>query len=863
MSLSEKCLILCSGLLLLATLNGCGSESPTRDFTAGGALPSTYSISGTISAAAGSAVDLDTNNPLAPFAGNDAPSAAQQLANPVVLGGFASAVATGISGDRFESAPDLQDWFRITLNAGQTVSLTIADHDGDEANVANPDLDLFLLDPTTLLDVQTSQGLGRQETITVLTGGEYLLQIYAFTAGSNYILTMGQTPADVSSAALRIEDDFIPGEVIVRFVEPDSAVGTITPQALSGRNASLGLVPRAGHPGDPMLFRLAPATSVQALSMPEAGRRSKGTESALQQAKRETLNRVKALRRRADVVSADLNYIRSPLLIADDPLFPTQWNLAQINLPQAWELTAGDPAVVVAVLDTGVLLNHPDLAGRLCTAADNCPGYDFVADPISGADGDGIDPDPADPGAQDRPDGSSSFHGTHTTGIVGAAGDNALGMAGVDWTALLMPVRVLGAGAGTSYDVMQGVRYAAGLSNDSGTVPGRPADIINLSLGGGGFSQVEQDLFSQLHADGIFVVAAAGNASSSLPSYPAAYSGVVSVSGVDIDRNLAPYSNFGVTIDVAAPGGNLATDRNGDGYADGVLGPGGDDHTGSLAFTYSPYMGTSMAAPHVAGIASLMLAVDPALTPTEFDTLLAAGSLTEDLGGDGAAVRNDQFGYGLIDAQKAVLAALDLAGGGALPPSLATSPALLDFGSNLTSLPLVLANAGGGSLTVTNVSFTAPWITEVALGVEPVPGSGLGTYIVTVERLGLASGIYAATITFETDLPASYPVTLLMQVGAGSVPDAGFHSIELIDPDSGEPLQSVSAAINPVSGTYSYSFSDVAPGGYLVVAGTDSDHDGQICDPGEACGSYPLLTNPTRITVSNGDLTGIDFSSGY
>jgi len=863
MSLSEKCLILCSGLLLLATLNGCGSESPTRDFTAGGALPSTYSISGTISAAAGSAVDLDTNNPLAPFAGNDAPSAAQQLANPVVLGGFASAVATGISGDRFESAPDLQDWFRITLNAGQTVSLTIADHDGDEANVANPDLDLFLLDPTTLLDVQTSQGLGRQETITVLTGGEYLLQIYAFTAGSNYILTMGQTPADVSSAALRIEDDFIPGEVIVRFVEPDSAVGTITPQALSGRNASLGLVPRAGHPGDPMLFRLAPATSVQALSMPEAGRRSKGTESALQQAKRETLNRVKALRRRADVVSADLNYIRSPLLIADDPLFPTQWNLAQINLPQAWELTVGDPAVVVAVLDTGVLLNHPDLAGRLCTAADNCPGYDFVADPISGADGDGIDPDPADPGAQDRPDGSSSFHGTHTTGIVGAAGDNALGMAGVDWTALLMPVRVLGAGAGTSYDVMQGVRYAAGLSNDSGTVPGRPADIINLSLGGGGFSQVEQDLFSQLHADGIFVVAAAGNASSSLPSYPAAYSGVVSVSGVDIDRNLAPYSNFGVTIDVAAPGGNLATDRNGDGYADGVLGPGGDDHTGSLAFTYSPYMGTSMAAPHVAGIASLMLAVDPALTPTEFDTLLAAGSLTEDLGGDGAAVRNDQFGYGLIDAQKAVLAALDLAGGGALPPSLATSPALLDFGSNLTSLPLVLANAGGGSLTVTNVSFTAPWITEVALGVEPVPGSGLGTYIVTVERLGLASGIYAATITFETDLPASYPVTLLMQVGAGSVPDAGFHSIELIDPDSGEPLQSVSAAINPVSGTYSYSFSDVAPGGYLVVAGTDSDHDGQICDPGEACGSYPLLTNPTRITVSNGDLTGIDFSSGY
>lgn len=863
MSLREKCLILCGGLFLLTTLFGCGSDTPTRSFTAGGAPPAAFSVSGTITAAASSDVDLDTNDPLAPFVANDTPAAAQQLSNPVVLGGYASAVATGVAGDRFASAPDLQDWYRIFLTAGQTVTLTIADHDGDETNAANPDLDLFMLDPTTLLDVQTSQGLARQETITVLTTGEYYLQIYAFTAGSNYMLTIGQTPAAVSTAALHIEDDFVPGEVIVRLEEPVAAGGTITPQALSELSASLGLVPRAGHPGDPMLFRLASGTSVQTLSMPEAGRRSKGIESELQQAKRETLNWVKALRRRADVVSADLNYIRRPQLVPNDPLFPSQWHLAQINLPQAWELTTGDSAVVVAVVDSGVLINHPDLAGRLCTPTDNCPGYDFVADPISGADGDGIDPDPADPGSRDLPDGSSSFHGTHTTGIVGAAGNNTLGMSGIDWGALLMPVRVLGAGVGTSYDVIQGVRYASGLSNDSGTVPGRPAAIINLSLGGGGYSQVEQDLFTQLHAAGVFVIAAAGNAGSSLPSYPAAYAGVVSVSGIDIDKNLAPYSNFGVTIDVAAPGGNLATDRNGDGYADGVLGPGGDDHTSTLAYTYSPYMGTSMAAPQVAGVVALMLAADPLLTPSELDSLLAAGRLTEDLGGDGAAVSNDQFGYGLIDAQKAVLAALDLAGGGALPASLSVSPSLLNFGTTTSSLPLVLANAGGGSLRVTNVSFTAPWIAGVVLGVEPVPGSGLGTYIISVDRLGLASGIHAATVNFETDLPASYLVTVLIQVGPSGVPDAGFQSIQLVDPVSGNPLQSVNAAIDPVNGTYSYSFSAVVAGDYLVKAGTDSDHDGQICDPGEACGSYPLLTNPTPVTVSNSSLTGIDFSSGF
>ncbi len=852
---------------LLLTGCGDGPSSPTRSIDPflpnTPTLPTTsYSISGTITAAAQSAVDADTNDPLSPLAANDTPLAAQALSNPVLLGGYVTAAGTGVSGDRFATDPDIQDWYRVQLAAGQTITLTIADHDGNESNTANPDLDLFLVDSNTQSDVQTSEGSGRQETITVLAGGDYYVQVYTFKAGSNYILDIGQTTPAPLSTALHIEDEFVPGEVIVRFRAPSLARAPgVTALSTTQRAAELGLQLRAGQSGEPMLFRLD-AASARPQALAVTNLRSKQTGTVLQQAKRETIDVVKNLRRRADVVSADLNYIRRRQLAPNDASFPAQWNLAQIHMPQAWEITTGDPRVVVAVLDTGVLPAHPDLAGRLCTAADDCRGYDFVADPLLAADGDGLDADPTDPGDKSLASGASAFHGTHIAGILGAAGNNAIGIAGVDWAAKIMPVRIIGVGDGNSYDVMQGVRYAAGLVNDSGTVPARTADILNMSLGGGGFSQAEQDLFNQVRSAGILVVAAAGNDANSQPSYPAAYSGVIAVSAVDIDGNLAPYSNYGPTIDIAAPGGNLATDHNGDGFADGILSASGDDRTASLTYTYVPYMGTSMATAHVAGVVALMKSVYPALTPAEFRALLAAGELTGDLGEDGAAVRNDSFGYGLIDAQKSVLAALALAGGGSLPPSLAIAPSFLNFGGGATTLPLALSNAGGGTLNITGISESVPWITGVALTSESVPGSGLGTYAVSVDRTGLTAGTYTAAINFATDLPSSYTVTVLLQVGASAVADAGFQQIHLLD-QNGIELQSIGAAVDAGSGTYPFRFSGLAPGSYRIAAGTDSDHDGRICDPGEACGGYPALANPAIIEITTKDLTGLDFSSSF
>ena len=390
-----------------------------------------------------------------------------------------------------------------------------------------------------------------------------------------YNLTVGQPAPAAAKNALRLSDEFVPGEVIVRFHAPQRGSGPVASAA------AIGMKTKAGAPEREMLLAIgddiAQQQTVRLLGIPAAQLSVRAADSVMQR-KLETLQMISALRKRPDVTSADPNYIRRPSAGTNDPQFPLQWNYPLINLPQAWDVTTGSTDVIVAVIDTGVLLNHPDLQGRLVA------GYDFISDPAIAGDADGIDPNPDDPG--DQTPGGSSFHGTHVAGTIAAATGNAIGVAGVTQATQIMPLRVLGIGGGTEYDVLQAVRFAAGLANDSGTLPAQKAAVINLSLGSGGFSQTAQEVFSAARAQGLIVVAAAGNASGTAPSYPAAYDGVVSVSAVDINGNLAWYSNSGQTIDVAAPGGDTGADFNGDGFPDGVLSTCGDDTSGSIRYTY-------------------------------------------------------------------------------------------------------------------------------------------------------------------------------------------------------------------------------------------------------------------------------------
>lgn len=326
------------------------------------------------------------------------------------------------------------------------------------------------------------------------------------------------------------------------------------------------------------------------------------------------------------VVYAEPDVREKISVIPNDISFNRQWALAEpekvaggINAVGAWDITQGAATVIVAVVDTGVL-PHSELAGRLL------PGYDFVSDSLHGNDGDGRDANASDPGdwilaSEANSYGEttatpSSWHGTHVAGIVAAAGNNVAGVAGIAWNTRILPVRVLGKGGGYSSDIADGIIWAAG-----GAVPGvpmnpNPAKVINLSFGGtGACTYTYQNAINLARSLGAIVVAAAGNeAQSASTSRPANCPNVISVAATSNAGALAAYSNYGSGVTVSAPGGDSgsAMVSLGDG---GSLSPMGDN---GLKFA----MGTSMSAPVVSGVAALMLAVNPTMTPDQVKSTL-------------------------------------------------------------------------------------------------------------------------------------------------------------------------------------------------------------------------------------------------
>ncbi|MBI3898785.1 MAG: S8 family serine peptidase [Gammaproteobacteria bacterium] len=816
-----------------------GSETPPA--------ASGVQVSGTVSVEPGTAVDGDTNDPHAPVTPNNTFAQAQTLPNPVILGGFVTKIATDHAGDRFQTESDPADVYQATLTPGQAVTLHISDYNNAHPNQV--DLDLYLLDADGSHTLASSVDTGSIESVTVPTGAAsatYLIKVDAHAGHSNYILTIGNQDPALAVQPLRLEDSFVVGEVVTL----PKQKATTSAQNLRAMEHSLGLQVAAGASGRPMLLKLeTAATGARVLTAANDDGDLPVPMTPAQVEKYRTLMAVKALREHPEYAAVEPNYLRFPTAVPNDSNYPLQWHYPLIRLPEAWNISTGSASVIVAVIDTGVVA-HPDLVANLID------GYDFIKSATSAGDGDGLDADPTDKGDHGFPNGSSSFHGTHVAGTIGAAGNNGQGVTGINWKTSLMPLRVCGRDGCANYDTMQAVLYAAGLANDSGRTPPKRADVINLSLGGSGGSQAEQDVYRRAREAGVIIVAAAGNTGDSVPQFPASYDGVVSVSAVDINKQLTRYSSTGPKVDVAAPGGDESVDLNGDGFADGVLSTWADDSNGTIEFKFRFMNGTSMASPHMAGVVALMKSVNPGLTPAQFDAMLAAGDLTEDLG---VAGRDDKFGYGLIDAFKAVKAARDAAPDGPVPPALEASPGLLNFGPTGTTLTLTLRNSGGGTLTVTDVADDADWLTVVPATVD---GAGLGTYTATVSRGNLPAGAYSATLSIKTGgVTTNIPVR--MQVGPGTTTkgDAGQHYVLLIDPATFRTVRTVSVA--PGAGVYSFAFTDVAPGDYFIYAGSDIDNDDKVCDGGEACGGYPVLSKAEIVKVGTEAVSGLDFSSSF
>lgn len=347
------------------------------------------------------------------------------------------------------------------------------------------------------------------------------------------------------------------------------------------------------------------------------------------------------------------------VVMPNDPLVAKQWHLRPNGSGEGkspggsgfldfWKTqgTQGSREVVVAVVDTGLQMSHPDING----SANLIQGYDFVSDPRMGNDGDGRDPDPNDPGDRcdlEDPFDQDSFHGTHVAGLVGAAStNNGKGIAGGAWNVSVVPVRAMGRCGGRLSDINEAIRWSAGIvpvveADGTERWVEKPADIINLSLGL--FERCPaslQDAIDTVTASGVIVVAAAGNARISTEFYaPGGCNNVISVAASDQRGVIAPYSNYGANVTLIAPGGDLTRDDDADGLPDGVLSTKlasncTDPVTGAAMATcqYAYEQGTSMAAPNVSAALALLKARHPAKLPGELvDMLIAAVEPRTDL----------------------------------------------------------------------------------------------------------------------------------------------------------------------------------------------------------------------------------------
>lgn len=423
---------------------------------------------------------------------------------------------------------------------------------------------------------------------------------------------------------------------------------------------------------------------------------------------------IERLRRDPAVEYAFVDAREHLLAVPDDTLFRSQTYLqppgaapfvSSVNAPAAWDVTRGSANAVVAVVDSGVRFDHPDLTGRLIA------GYDFIgADCTPGAgtctvanefstanDGDGRDPDASDPGdwvSQSDIDTNpifssctredSNWHGTHAAGIIAAATNNALGVAGLNWNGVVAPVRVSGKCGAYRSDVIDGMRWAAGIAVPNVPANPRPAKIINVSIGSAG--RCELSAYNQAVIDilarGVIIVAAAGNEDSAVIQ-PANCAGVISVGAVRGDGLRTIYSNTGANLTIMAPGGDYLSPTN-----DRLLSTNNAGLTTpqpySSAGYYTDLAGTSFSTPVVTGIVSLMLSANPNLSVRQVSDVLQqtarpfvalAGYPTCTVEGSGNVNNTTPCncttaacGAGYVDASAAVTRAFVLNGGVITPP---------------------------------------------------------------------------------------------------------------------------------------------------------------------------------------------------
>lgn len=545
------------------------------------------------------------------------------------------------------------------------------------------------------------------------TSGPYSLITYATSAGTALVAgslyatgaTSTTTNSDIHTrTGVAPHAELIPGELIIQWDTTNPLTANAT---------------RAGTTTPLNGYALERLPGISTLS-------SQRPVRADDPAARATLEAILAYQNDPRVLSASPNYVlRTTRATPNDPYYPLQWHYDAIDLPNVWQLSSGSSDVIVAVIDTGVA-PHEDLeCGR------TVPGYDFV-------DGDN---DPTDTGTFE----TNGTHGTHVAGTIAACSNNGIGVAGVSDTSL-QHIRALGPdGSGTLYGITLAIAWAAGFDTLPYGVPTNPnpADIINLSLGCSFCSSAfMRDAIVAASGAGRIVVAAAGNSTQPTARfYPAAYPTVIAVGASDASNDLAPYSNYGDRTDLIAPGSDVLS-TTGDGTASGA---------------YASFSGTSMAAPHVAGVIGIMRSLNPDLTwLSALKHLTSTATPTT-----GHTCQQRGCGAGLLNAPAAIQAALN---NQPIGPHLYSNTPTTRIQNNANTLDLQLHNAGDQHAHTT-ITSNDHRLTPTPNSLTIAPNTS-ATITLTLDRDGLPTDSYNATITIATQ-NQNLPLTVTYDSNGG------------------------------------------------------------------------------------------------
>jgi len=697
-------------------------------------------------------IDSDHNDPNLPFTRND--NIAQKIDTPITLSGFL--IDKNIcQGGRLCLQGDLVDNYRFKLDYSDEITLQIINGTLDiELTREDDSLAAYYPQQSSFLTIPAHS----------LGNGQFQLSLSLGKAQSSarYLLS-------INKMAQQENSNYQPGKLIVTWQDQTQ------PELVDMSDKRLLKLPRGN-----------------------------------------LLNARDLFSRKSNVGSVSLNYYRQAL-DASSQMTSWQWPLSFQNIDKLWQplQTRGQAPgenITVAVLDTGIFSQHPNLKGLKRHS-----GFDFVSDPVNGGDGDGWDGDPEDPG-----DNQGSFHGTHITGIIAAQPPQYDSVTpwvqGLAWGVDIMPLRVLGLNGGTSFDMIQALRYAAGLDNQSGQLPEKPADIINLSLGGSQFSAAEQATLDAVIDSGAIVVAAAGNQSRSQVNFPAGYQNVIAVGALTQQGGLASYGNHGPYLDLMAPGGECLEFK----CSEGIYGLGAKKTSLAHEFqaNWHNLAGTSMASAHVSAMLAILRSDLPALDSHELHTLISQQAINSNSGETGFS---QNTGWGSLDSEKM----MNVLASSSLDHGQVWSSHKDIFLSKHESRALTLTFRGPHPIHELNLDYD-PSHLEVSLNKNKLNIRAKQTLdqsqtliISSIENHNLMVNIHGKnTQSFSPALEHLY-LTLSDETYDGPVRRAAKQVSD---------WQAYVPTINT---------------GQIIQVSSDLDYDGVYCEPGEFCAVTELDNQPT------------------